>query len=98
MIDCAVVGVARGSIVVDVVTVVILITSVVVAFSGAFLGLAASAVKKPVAELTRRVEAHQERISTLEKWDAVRNEQLTSMMCALNDIKAFLEAHRNGEK
>lgn len=79
---------------VDVATVVILVTSLVVAFSGAFLGLAASSVKKPVAELARRMEQHQDRIAALERCDAVREAQYRNMMEALEDIKEILEHNR----
>lgn len=78
---------------VEVWAVVVLVAGIVMGFSGVYLALAASMIKRPVTELGVRVEGHEKRIGHLEQREAARNEEIRSINAALERIETMLGRH-----
>ena len=78
---------------VDLWAVVVLVVGVVLSFTGVFMALASSTLKKPVAALHDRVDRHDVRILDLERQDAARTAQLQAIAEGVTDLKRMLEKH-----
>ena len=78
---------------VDLWAVVVLVMGVVLSFTGVFMALASSALKKPVAALLDRVDRHDVRLLDLERQDAARTAQLQAIAEGVTDLKRMLEKH-----
>ena len=78
---------------VDLWAVVVLVVGVVLSFTGVFMALASSALKKPVAALLDRVDRLDVRILDLERQDAAHTAQLQAIAEGVTDLKRMLEKH-----
>lgn len=75
--------------------VIVLIAGIVMGFSGAFLSLAASSMRKPLEKLASKVDEHSTRIGHLERRDASREEQIKNIMDGIVDLKQMLQRHED---
>lgn len=77
--------------------VIVLIVGIIMGFSGAFIGLAAASIRKPVQSLTERVDKHDNRISELERHNAVREAEIKSILAGIDELKVILSKHMDRE-
>lgn len=73
--------------------VIVLIVGIIMGFSGAFIGLAASSVRKPMELLQERVDKHDGRIAELERHNAVREAEIKSILAGITELKTLLSKH-----
>lgn len=75
--------------------VIVLIVSIIIAFVGAYLALAASQTRKPLEQLNTRVEGHESRLGHLERRDAAREQQIGHIMQGIDDLKQMFQRHED---
>jgi hypothetical protein len=78
-------------------SVVIMIVGIIMGFSGAFIGLAATSMKRPIQELQDRVDRHDLRLVELEKLNAVREAEIRSILAGIAELKVLLGKHLDRE-